>query len=150
MSLRVLVFLLLLVGTLGGTVGAVVWYVRSSWYVGIEQGHVAIFEGRPGGFLWFHPSVYELSTLESAQVFTPLLPALNAGMLEPSLDTARQVVANLAAKHTYLALTPGDTSAAASALPPGVGTAAYVPTTTLAPASTTTTSPPVKTKKKKG
>ena len=32
-------------------------YARNNYYVGLEQDQVVIFQGRPGGVLWFDPTV---------------------------------------------------------------------------------------------
>lgn len=47
-------------------------YARNNYYVGFEQEQVVIFQGRPGGVLWFDPTVEEGAAL----VRTSLTPAL--------------------------------------------------------------------------
>jgi serine/threonine protein phosphatase PrpC len=118
---RVVLFLLLLAGVLGGAAGFVVWFDRATYFVGLRGDRVAIFEGRPGGLLWMRPTVVEETSLTAAQVFPPTLPLLRAGILESSFGTARQVVANLAARR-FLAPAPGSATAApASAAPTSTG-----------------------------
>lgn len=150
LSVRVVLFVLAFVGVLGGAAGFVGWYVRASWFVGVDRGHVAVFRGRPGGFLWFHPEVVSASQYTLAQVFPPNVPALESGMLEPSLTDAERIVAALGNEHHSLALPSVDTSSAlgvagtTTSLPPVTTTTAAKrrspTTTTQAPTTTTTTS----------
>ena len=135
LSLRVVLFVLALVGVLGGSAGVVGWYVKASYFVGLDHGHVAVFRGRPGGFLWFTPEVVDESTLTTSQVFPPNVAALRGGMLEPSLAVAEAIVTALGNEHHALALPSVDTS---SALGLAGTTTTVVPTTT-----TTTTAAPV-------
>ncbi|MCU1493957.1 MAG: serine/threonine protein phosphatase [Acidimicrobiaceae bacterium] len=140
LSLRVIVFVVLFVGVLGGAAGAVGWYVKASYFVGIDHGYVAVFEGRPGGFLWFKPAVLDKTTLPVSKVFAPNIPPLRAGMLERSYAAAEAIVSNLTNEHHSLALPTVDTSGALGV----VGT-----TTTTVPPTTTTTKPPTKAPGKK-
>ncbi len=132
LSVRVVLFVLAFVGVLGGAAGVVGWYVKASYFVGIHDGHVTVFRGRPGGFLWFAPEVVYESQLTVAQVFPPNIPPLRSGMLEPSLAVAQQIVTALGNVHHALALPSVDTSSA-------LGLAGT--TTTVAPTTTTTTAP---------
>ncbi|NNN03127.1 MAG: serine/threonine-protein phosphatase [Acidimicrobiaceae bacterium] len=51
------VLVLLAVGA--GVVGVVSWYAYSSYYLGARAGHVVVFQGQPGGVLWFKPRVVD-------------------------------------------------------------------------------------------
>ena len=116
--IRVLLVLLLV---LGGAAAAVGFYARGSYFVGLDEGRVAIYKGRPGGLLWFSPTVEERTTLTEASVPPARKDDVANGHPVASLDEARTYVRNLEA-------IPGGTSA-----PPDEAT-----TTTLAPAATTT------------
>ncbi|HZD67228.1 MAG TPA: Stp1/IreP family PP2C-type Ser/Thr phosphatase [Acidimicrobiales bacterium] len=94
-TLRVVAFLALLGVVVVGAVAAVGWYARDSYFVGLVNQRVVIYQGRPGGFLWFQPQVVERTALTSSQVFPSRLPDLRRGMQEPSLPAARRYVANL-------------------------------------------------------
>lgn len=147
LTVRVAVFFVALVAILGGTSAAVIWYVRTSWFVGVDSGYVAIYQGRPGGFLWFKPYVYERTDLAVSQVFPPELPYLRSGMLQQSLGSALKIVADLSNTKAYLEFPTGNTGPAAEVLPVGVGTpaAGYITTTTSntpTTMTTSTTSPP--------
>ncbi len=56
---RVAVFLVAVLAVLASAVWAVAWYARGAYYVGIDEEQVAIFRGRPGGLLWFDPTLVE-------------------------------------------------------------------------------------------
>ncbi|HVB05730.1 MAG TPA: Stp1/IreP family PP2C-type Ser/Thr phosphatase [Acidimicrobiales bacterium] len=126
MTVRVAFFVLVLIAILGGIAGFVIWFNRATYYVGLSGDHVAIFEGRPGGFLWFHPTLVEDTPLMTSQVLPANLPILRQGVLESSYDGARTVVSNLTNEQGLLSL--GATSTT---------TTSTVPVTTLAPTATT-------------
>jgi hypothetical protein len=56
---------------------------------------VAIFKGRPGGFLWFNPSVEQRTDLRVDDVVPARQPDLKAGHSEPSLANAQRYVTRL-------------------------------------------------------
>lgn len=82
----------------GGTVGALAWYARSTYFVSLADGKIAIFEGRPGGVLWFGPTLAQRTSYTVASVLPYELVPLRAGHLEPSMRRARQYVSNLVAE----------------------------------------------------
>jgi len=94
-TLRVVGFLVLLAAVIAAVVGAVAWYATGSYYVGLAGRRVAIYQGRPGGFLWFQPHVVDRTSLTTGEVLPSRRPDLRAGMQEPSLAAARRYVANL-------------------------------------------------------
>ena len=120
---RVVLFVLVLIGTLGGIAGFTVWFNRATYFVGIDNGNIAIFEGRPGGMLWFRPTLVERSDLAASAVPDANLGALRQGVLESSYDNAEKVVSNLRQG--------GDV--VAPAVPTTVSTA-VAPTTAVRPA----------------
>lgn len=63
LTFRVVVFVTFLLAILGAAAFTVFWYARGSYYVGEHDGNVAIFQGRPGGFMWFDPTLEKVSTL---------------------------------------------------------------------------------------
>jgi protein phosphatase len=119
----VVAFLFAVVAVLGVAVWAVGWYARSAYYVGLDGEQVAIFRGRPGGLLWFEPTLVEHKLQPTGG---DLLPAqrleLQAGHEVPSKAAADRYVNNL--RQEVEARRPPPT------------------TTTLAPPSPTGTSPP--------
>jgi len=65
---RVAGFVVLLLAIVSGTVAAIGWYARSTYYVGFAGDQVAIYKGRPGGMLWFDPTLRERKPLTRSEV----------------------------------------------------------------------------------
>ena len=82
---------LIVAATFAGTA----WYARSGWFVGLEEDRVAIYKGRPGGVLWFDPTLEERTNLDRDDVPPSRLPQLEDGKEESSLSDARQYVERL-------------------------------------------------------
>jgi PPM family protein phosphatase len=66
--LRVLVWVLPILAILAFAFGAVAWYARNTYFVGVETGEVTIFKGRPGGLLGWDPTVEKHTGLETSQL----------------------------------------------------------------------------------
>jgi protein phosphatase len=92
MSWRVVTFVALLVAIVGVGLLVVGWYARSTYYVGLEGDRVAIFKGRPGGFLWFEPSLVERKPLTVEDILPSRVAALREGKEEPSKAQADRYV----------------------------------------------------------
>ncbi|MGI9033040.1 MAG: Stp1/IreP family PP2C-type Ser/Thr phosphatase [Acidimicrobiales bacterium] len=92
---RVLVFCVCL-GLVGAVaVGAVGWYARNTYYVGLAGNQVAIYRGRPGGLLWFQPTLQERKPLTVDEVLAARLPDLRAGHSEATKADADRYVNEL-------------------------------------------------------
>jgi PPM family protein phosphatase len=89
---RVVAFLVTLMLVAGIAVAAVGWYARSAYYVGLDGDRVAIYKGRPGGLLWFEPTLQERKALTTADVLPSRLPDLRAGQEEPTKADADRYV----------------------------------------------------------
>ena len=126
---RVLLFVVVLLGLFGGIIGFTVWFNRASYFVGVRSGYVTIYEGRPGGFLWFKPTITRVTNLPLSSVLDSSRSLLEAGLLEPSYDKAQQVVDSLTNENSILGLPTTTTT-----------TTIFVTTTTSAAKSTATTS----------
>ena len=96
-TFRVVVFVLLLLLIGGGAATAVGMYARGSYFVGLDEGQVTIFKGRPGGLLWFMPTVDERTDISQAEVPAAYQSDLEAGKQEPSAAEARRYVENIRA-----------------------------------------------------
>ena len=107
-------FVLIFLAVLGGAAGFVGWYVKASYFVGIDGTKVAIYEGRPGGFLWFKPTVAKLTSLDESAVFPTSLPFLRQGLLEPSYQAALNTVNTLSHENTFFGFASPTTSVNAS------------------------------------
>jgi PPM family protein phosphatase len=123
---RVVLFGVVVLLLLAGGAAAVVYYARGSYFVGVQGDRLTIYRGRPGGVLWFDPTVEQKTGVTTSQVLPSRVPDLKTGKEEPSLTDARQYVHNLQAEGAAH----------------GVG-AAPAPTSTTAagPASATTSAP---------
>jgi PPM family protein phosphatase len=65
---RVLLWTLPVLAVLALAVGALGWYARRTYFVGVNQGKVTIFQGRPGGVLGWDPTVERRTTLDVDQL----------------------------------------------------------------------------------
>ncbi|MGD0082317.1 MAG: PP2C family serine/threonine-protein phosphatase [Acidimicrobiales bacterium] len=154
-TFRVAVFVILLAGMFAGTAGVVIWFDQSSYYVGMHGNVVAIYEGRPGGLLWFKPQLIETSPVKRSDLLPSSIATLQVGISESSLRAAEAVVARLKnekanALAAVTTTTPATTTSATTTTTTSAATttsifAATVPpitsTTLPAPTTTTTTQP---------
>lgn len=137
-TLRVLLFFGMLIALAAIAFGGIAYYARQSYFVGLQNRHLVIFQGRPGGVLWFQPTVAERSAVTSAGVLPVHLAELRAGKVESSLGAARAYVANL--HREYAAAKSADTvpsTATASTTGPSTTPATVVPGTTSPSTSST-------------
>ena len=92
---RVAAFVLALFVVVGGAVACLAWYSRAAYFVTISSGRITVFQGRPGGVLWFEPTVAERTIYTSSSVETSWLPVLRAGQVESSLAQAQLYINRL-------------------------------------------------------
>src|SRR6202044_1285358 len=92
---RVVGFVVAICVVVGGAIGCLGWDARSAYFVKISPGHITIFQGRPGGVLWFQPPLASRTSYTTSSVLAYNLPALQAGELEPSLSQAQLYVQRL-------------------------------------------------------
>ena len=128
---RVALFLVALVALVGLTAGAVVYWARGTYFVGAGGdggAEVVVFQGRPGGVLWFQPTVVESTPLVVAELPMPERQRVQDGHAEATLEDARRYVANLESRVSSTSTTSSTTSTT-------------VTPTTAAPPTTATTDP---------
>ena len=92
---RVAVFLVLFLSVLAIGGAAINWYARHTFYVGLQGNQVVIFRGRPGGLLWFDPTLEKRTPLTIDEVLDVHLPELRDGKSQSSLADADRYVNNL-------------------------------------------------------
>jgi protein phosphatase len=92
---RVTVFVLAIVVVLAGAAGTVGWYARHTYYVGFDGDEVVVYKGRPGGVLWFDPTVEQRTGIDRADVPPSAVPRLRDGVQEGSAAEAESYVRNL-------------------------------------------------------
>ena len=108
-TVRLVLFMILLLAVVAAAYALVRWYAMDDWYVGVNHQHLAVYQGRPGGFLWFKPKLVDETPVATSQILPFHLPAVQADHQEPSLKAARRYVADL--HQEYLATQPTATSA---------------------------------------
>jgi len=150
-TLRVVLFVLVFTAVLGATAGVVVWYNKASFFVGLDRGRVTIFQGRPGGLLWFKPSVVERTSLTPADLLASSIVYLKQGLEESSYQNARKLVRTLATERVRLPPSQSTTTTTGTRASSQAGATVITsapaqrasPTTinTMTPATTTTTRP---------
>src|SRR4051812_41456786 len=124
---RVFAFLVAVVVVLAAGLVAVGWYARHTYYVGIDNGQVAIFKGRPGGLLWFNPTLDRRTALTAQQVPPARLADVKAGKEEATRAEAQRYVNALRQESEVQAQTT--TTTTAPPVPPAPS-AAVPPTST--------------------
>ena len=132
-TFRVVGFFVLLLVILGLAAAAITWYSRSSYFVGLLGDRVTIFQGRPGGVLWFHPTISARTNVTTDGVLPHEIPKLRAGQQEASVSDARSYVASLVAEAN--AARAAQAQAAANAAQAAQSTTT-VPATTGSPPTT--------------
>jgi protein phosphatase len=90
---------------------AVAWYARGSYFVGLSNDRLTVYKGRPGGLLWFQPTVAATSQVHTADVASYRLNDLRTGKEEPSLSRAQDYIDSL--KDEKARLTPTTTTTTA-------------------------------------
>ena len=104
---RVIAFVVALCIVIGGAIASLGWYARSAYFVTISKGRITILQGRPGGVLWFQPTVVERTAYGPSSVLAYNLEPLATGVTEPSLADARSYVSQkLAEKRESEPVTP--------------------------------------------
>ncbi len=134
-TFRVFLFLVLLAALVGGVIGVIIWFQRSSFFVGLAGDRVSIFQGRPGGLIWFKPQLLETSSLTTKDLLPNSVYELRHGVEESSYSAAKQEVEDLIRLSTQLGLNPNSP-------PPTTTTTTLPPTTTTATTSAPAAPPP--------
>jgi PPM family protein phosphatase len=118
-TVRVVAFILLLLLVAGGAAVAIAWYARSGYFVGLQGQNITIFKGRPGGVLWWKPTVARTTTTSVNDVESRHIPELQAGVQEPSLGAADDYVSSLVTEkeQAEAAARPPTTAAPTTTLP---------------------------------
>ena len=118
-TFRTMLFVILFVAIVGAGYFSVRWYNTNSYFVKLNGNELVIYQGRIGGFLWYHPVEAQRTGVTTTDVRPNYLPALQAGVEESTIGNARNYVKNLVSDHT-------STNSPTATLPPAPST----PTTT--------------------
>ncbi len=129
--IRMFAFLIALLLVFAIGIYAVGKYVRGSYYVtAVNGGPISIYQGRPGGLLWFSPHLVSSGSLRASSLPASYAFDLKQGVDEPSYLAAQAYVKNLeviaaqfgAAKNsTGLGTTSTSTTSAPTTTTPKVG-----------------------------
>jgi hypothetical protein len=129
-TVRVVLFALLLAAIPVGAFFAVRWYAYDNWYPSVHGSTIVVEQGRSGGVLWFNPKVVNNTGVSTSEVLPLALAHIHAGVQEPSLDAAKRYVAN--AHQAWLFQQSGKTPSGGNGS--GIGPSGSLPTTTVPPA----------------
>jgi protein phosphatase len=129
-TLRTLLFVVLLAAVVVGAFAAIRWYDINSYFVGVSDNELVVYQGRIGGFLWYHPVEVERTGVTTADVPASYLPTLEAGVEETSVANARGYVKNLVAYQESLSAPKTSTT---------TSTTTSLPKTTTPKSTTSTT-----------
>jgi protein phosphatase len=118
-TIRVVGFMTVLAVLLALAVAAIGWYARGSYFVGIADSRLVIYQGRPGGLLWFQPTVAERTNVSTSAVLTSRLSDLQGGKEEATLGQARTYVRNLQDEaQAHAVVSPPSTAPPTTSSPP--------------------------------
>jgi hypothetical protein len=115
---------ILFVAIVGAGYFSVRWYNTNSYFVGLNGNELVIYQGRIGGFLWYHPVEVQRTGVTTTDVRPTYLSALQAGVEESTIGNARNYVKNLVSDHTSTNSPPSTLPPASSATTtpvPGAG-----------------------------
>jgi protein phosphatase len=135
----VVAFVVLLVLVLVAAFGAIGWYARQTYYVAFADGEVAIYKGRPGGFLWFEPTVEERMGIDREEVPASRIADLEDGKDQASLGDARAYVTRLRDQIESTTTTTTTKPRTTTTRPRSTTTAPRTATTRAAPSQSPTT-----------
>jgi PPM family protein phosphatase len=131
-TVRVVLFTLLVLAIPVGAFFAVRWYAYDNWFPSAHGSAIVIEQGRSGGVLWFNPKVVNNTGVSTSEVLPLALAHIHAGVQEPSLDAAKKYVAN--AHQAWAFQQSGKTPSAGNGS--GLGPSGSLPTTTVPPGGT--------------
>jgi PPM family protein phosphatase len=107
-----------ILAVVGIAVGAVGWYARRTYYVGLSGDRVALFRGVPGGLMGWEPTVDHQTELTAADLTEADRADLESGHRFASRSDANQFLERLQQTHEALAGTT--TTSATTGEPPPV------------------------------
>ncbi|HVE45947.1 MAG TPA: Stp1/IreP family PP2C-type Ser/Thr phosphatase [Acidimicrobiales bacterium] len=125
-TLRAALFVTLVVLVLVAALGATAWYGRGGYFVGAEGGRgdrVLIFKGRPGGLLWFEPTIVEPTGVSLSDLRPNNAQDIRSGKEFGSVAAARRYVDNVTeaaapTTTTTVPFPPGPTTTGPAPPPP--------------------------------
>jgi serine/threonine protein phosphatase PrpC len=110
-TFRVFLFFVLLAALIGGIIAVVIWFQRSSYFVGLDGNRVSIYAGRPGGTMWFKPQLVGTTSLTTNELLPNSVVEVRSGITESTYAAAKQEVDALIRLSSALHMYPSHTSA---------------------------------------
>ncbi len=130
-TLRTIVFVVVLAAIVVGGLFAIKWYDTNSYFVQATGNELVIYQGRIGGFLWYHPVEKDRTGVTTADIPAYYVSAVEAGVEKGSVADALTYVSNL--EQTLQNQCQQDPSRDPTGCA-SVGTSTSTSTTTAAPA----------------
>jgi protein phosphatase len=137
-TLRVLLFVLLVAAVPTAAYFAIRWYAYDNWYLSVQKSEIVIQQGHPGGVLWFRPKVVDRTGTTTSQLLPTDVAQIRSGVQEPSLVAAKRYITNLRNEYVSVqnakqASTTTTTTTTVPTNPPTVTGATTAAVTTVAP-----------------
>lgn len=93
---RVIVFVAAIVAVFAAAFGGTAWFARNTYYVGVDdRGCVTIYKGRPGGLLWFDPTIVECTGVQLDEIQPARRDEVSDGHDASSVSDAQRYVDNI-------------------------------------------------------
>jgi PPM family protein phosphatase len=93
---RTALFLIALGSMVAAAYAVIDWYGHAEYFLGLDRGHVAVYQGQPGGFLWFKPVLAKKTTYEFKQLTATARSGVTSSTdIEPTLKDALLLAKNL-------------------------------------------------------
>jgi serine/threonine protein phosphatase PrpC len=124
-----IMFVVAVLGIFGIAIAAITWYGRSTFFVGVHDGKVTLFRGRPGGVLWIEPTIEKTYDVRRDDLRPSDRARVDAGTDVRDTAAGDQYVRNLLNAATTTTTTAAPTTTTAP-------TTSTAPTTTAVPSST--------------
>jgi protein phosphatase len=100
LSWRTPAALLIFIGVFVGAYFIVHWYAYSTYYLGNDAGTVAVFQGQPGGILWFKPIMVDDTKYQVSALRKTDQSQLAQTIPEPTFYSARYYATHLCRQAT--------------------------------------------------
>jgi PPM family protein phosphatase len=117
---RVVAFVAAVILVIVAAIGGTIWFARNSYYVGLDDGEVTIFRGRPGGVLWIQPTVADHTGLRLGDIEPSRRDEIDAGHEVSSRADAERYVRNVTTTTTTTttSTTTTSTTSTSNTVPP--------------------------------
>jgi protein phosphatase len=146
-TVRLVVFLLVVAAVLAGAWGLIRWYLNTSYFLAVQGSQIVVDQGKPGGFLWFDPKTVDRTGVTTAEIPANQVQGLVSGSYSESSAAAAEALLRrmVITECEYAQGVYGDTTTTSSptSLPPiarcptSQKPVVTSPPTTLAPSTTT-------------